>query len=287
MLIGYHVSAAGGLHKAIGEAEAIGCNVMQVFVGSPQVWQTPEVGPADVKKFKAAFDRSAIKKVVVHSAYLPNPASHKDTLRRVSLKKMKEEIRVAYAIGASGYNFHCGSNQNSNEEGVKLATGTLNRLAELSDEKYPIPLIIENDAGAGNRIGDTIEELAQIWRGLKNKKRFGFCLDTCHLFASGIDLRAKSDINKLVDKFDKLIGLKHLKFIHINDAKFDLGSKKDRHELIGKGHIGRAGFVNLFHHPKLRGLPFIMETPYTGESKLDIKNRIKELKIVRRLASSR
>lgn len=284
MLLGYHVSAAGGLHKAVAEAEAIGCNVMQIFVGSPQVWQTPEVDKTIVKKYQEALAKSSVKQVLVHAAYLPNPASHKDTLRHVSLKKMKEEVRIAYAIGADGYNFHCGSNQNSNTEGVKLTVATLNRLAELSDEKYPIPLIIENDAGAGNRIGDTIEELAQIWKGLKNKKRFGFCLDTCHLFVSGIDLRKKSDIDKLVAKFDKLIGIKHLKFIHANDAKFELGSKKDRHELIGQGYIGKASFVAMFHHPKLRQIPFIMETPYTGDSKSDITSRAKELKFVKKLA---
>jgi len=284
MLLGYHVSAAGGLHKAIVEGETIGCNVIQVFVGSPQVWQTPEVDPAAIKKFKAARSRSTIQQVLVHSAYLPNPASHKTTLRRVSLKKMKEEIRIAYAMGADGYNFHCGSNQNSNTEGVKLTTETLDRLAELSNDKYPIPLIIENDAGAGHRIGDTIEELAQIWRGLKHKKRFGFCLDTCHLFVSGIDLRTKKDVDALVRKFDKLIGLKHLRFIHANDAMFDLGSKKDRHALIGQGHIGTTGFKALFHHPKLRRLPFIMETPYGGDSKGAIPSRIKELKLVKKLA---
>ena len=285
MLVGYHVSTAGGLYKAIGEAETIGCNAIQIFVGSPQVWQTPEVDLANVKKYKDALAKSKVEKVLVHAAYLPNPASHKETLRRVSLKKMKEEIRLAYAINADGYNFHCGSNQNSNEEGVKLTTETLNRLAELSDAKYSIPLIIENDAGAGHRIGDTIEELAQIWRGIKNKKRFGFCLDTCHLFVSGIDLRTKKDVDTLVNKFDKLIGLDHLKFIHVNDALFELGSKKDRHQLIGQGYIGPEGFKALFHHPKLKHLPFIMETPYGNDSKGAIPSRIKELKYVKKLAS--
>jgi len=285
MLIGYHVSTAGGLHKAITEAETIGCTAIQIFVGSPQVWQTPEVNQAEIKKYQDALAKSKVEKVLVHSAYLPNPASHKETLRRMSLEKMKEEIRTAYAIKADGYNFHCGSNQNSNEEGIKLTTKTLNRLAELSNEKYPIKLIIENDAGAGHRIGDTIEELAQIWRGINNKSRFGFCLDTCHLFVSGIDLRTKKDIDALVNKFDKLIGIKHLEFIHTNDAIFELGSKKDRHELIGQGKIGADGFKALLHHPKLKALPFIMETPYGGDAKGIIPSRIKELKYVRQLAS--
>ena len=283
MLIGYHVSTAGGLYRAIDEAEKLTCTAIQIFVGSPQVWATPEPSKSEIKKFRDALAKSNVKKVLVHSAYLPNPSSHKDILRRVSLKKMKEEIRIACAIGADGYNFHCGSNQDSNQEGIELAVKTLNRLAELSDEKYPIPLIIENDAGAGNRIGDTVEELSAIWKGLTNKKRFGFCLDTCHLFASGIDVRTKSDISQLLAKFDRLIGLEHLKFIHINDTKYELGSKKDRHATIGEGYIGKTGFINLLNHPKLKGLPFIMETPYAGKPEDYRLSRLKEIKLVRSL----
>lgn len=284
MLVGYHVSSSGGLHRAFAEAEAIGCNVMQICIGSPRVWHTPTVSDRETEKFKSVWEKSKVQQVLVHSAYLPNPASHKATLRGLSLKKMKEEVKIAYRIGANGYNFHCGSNQNSNAEGVRLAADTLNRLAELSNEKYPAPLIIENDAGAGNRIGDTIEELAAIWRRIKYKKRFGFCLDTCHLFVSGIDLRTKRDISKLLNKFDRLIGLKHLKFIHINDAMFDLASHRDRHAHVGKGYIGRKGFYNLFHSAKLKHLPFIMETPCTGESKIDVATRSRELKLIKRLA---
>ncbi|MBU1083444.1 deoxyribonuclease IV, partial [Patescibacteria group bacterium] len=216
----------------------------------------------------------------VHAAYLPNPSSHKTSLRNLSLHKLKEEAKAAYQIGADGYNFHCGSNQDGNSEGVKLAIQTLNRLAELTNEKWPVKLIIESDAGAGNRIGDTVEELAKIWKGIKNKQRFGFCLDTCHLFASGTDLRTPKDISALLAKFDKLIGLPQLKFIHINDAKFPLGSKKDRHANIGQGEIGLVGIKALLHQTKLKQVPFILETPRTGNVKIDIT----DIKLLRRLA---
>ncbi|RLC37848.1 endonuclease [candidate division Kazan bacterium] len=282
MLFGYHVSTAGGLHNAFKDAEELTCDVIQIFIGSPQVWQTPQVSDKEIEKFKTAWKNSRVKQVLVHSAYLPNPASHKMTLRNFSLKKLKEEAKIAYRIGADGYNFHCGSNQNSNQEGVKLAIKTLNRLAELTDEKWPVRLIIENDAGAGNRIGDTIEELGAIWKGIKNKKRFGFCLDTCHLFVSGTDLRTQKNISDLLRKFDRLIGLKHLKFIHMNDARrgCGLGSKKDRHANIGKGEIGAQAFKNWLHTAKLRKLPFILETPRTG----NIKEDIKDIKLLRKLA---
>jgi len=280
MLLGYHVSTSGGLYKAFQEAEALDCTAIQIFVGSPQTWATPAISAKAVEQFKKAWKKSKIKQVLVHSAYLPNPASHKATLRNFSLKKMKEEMKIAYAIGADGYNFHCGSNQESTHEGIANAIHTLNRLAELTQENWPVKLIIENDAGAGNRIGDTIEEIGAIWKGLKNKKRFGVCLDTCHLFASGIDVRTKKNLSDILSKFDKLIGLKHLLFIHINDAMFDLGSRKDRHALIGKGLIGKTAFKHWLKSPKLKRLPFILETPRTGNLKQDIK----EIQLLRRLA---
>jgi len=280
MLLGYHVSTSGGLYKAFQEAEALDCTAIQIFVGSPQMWNTPTISEAAARKFKQAWKRSKVKSILVHSAYLPNPSSHKATLRNFSLKKMKEEIKIAYIIGADGYNFHCGSNQESTREGIVNTTRTLNRLAELTQASWPVKLIIENDAGAGNRIGDTIEELGAIWKGLKNKKRFGFCLDTCHLFASGIDVRTKKNLSDILSKFDKLIGLKHLLFIHINDAMFDLGSRKDRHALIGKGFIGAYSFKHWLKSPKLKRLPFILETPRTGNLKQDIK----EIQMLKRLA---
>ncbi|MFH0905458.1 MAG: deoxyribonuclease IV [bacterium] len=272
MLFGYHVSAAGGLDKAFKEAEALGCDAIQIFVGSPQSWTTPAVSAKAAAQFKAAWKKSKVKKVLVHAAYLPNPSSHKASLRNFSLKKMKDEARAAYAIGADGYNFHGGSNQEGNRQGIANAIHTLNRLAELTDEKWPVKLIIESDAGAGNRIGDTVEELARIWKGLKNKKRFGFTLDTCHLFVSGVDVRTKKDIASLLSKFDKLIGLGRLEFIHANDALYEFGSRKDRHAHIGEGYIGLAGFRNLLHSPKLKNMTFILETPRTDHLQHDLKD---------------
>ncbi len=280
MHFGYHVSTAGGLYNAFKEAAALDCEAIQVFVGSPQIWATTTPSPEQLEKFEAAKKDSKVKRILVHAAYLPNPSSHKATLRNLSLKKLKDEAKVAYAIGADGYNFHCGSNQDSTEAGIKNVVSTLNRLAELTDEKWPVRLIIENDAGAGNRIGDTIEELADIWNGLENKDRFGFCLDTCHLFVSGIDLSTKKDVDAMISKFDKLIGIEHLHFIHMNDTKFGIGSKKDRHENIGKGLLPLEGIKALINHPKLKNMTFILETPRTGDPKEDIK----DIKTLRKLA---
>lgn len=279
MLFGYHVSIAGGLYKAFIHAKDLTCEVIQIFVGSPQMWKANNISDSEVKAYNQSKKQSKVKKVLVHSLYLSNPSSPNASLRNMSLKNMKDEIKIAYRIGADGYNFHCGSNKNGNKEGVKLAIKTLNRLAELTDKKCPVKLIIESDAGAGNKIGDTIEELSDIWKGLKNKKRFGFCLDTCHLFVSGTDLRTKQNISDLMKKFDKLINLKHLEFIHISDAKFGLNSKKDRHANIGKGEIGLKGFGYLINHPKLKNIPFILETPRTGIIKKDLE----DIKILRKL----
>jgi len=277
---GYHVSIAGGLPAAFAHAKELDCDVIQIFVGSPQTWDTPEISDEEVADFRTLRSQSNISSVLVHAAYLPNPSSDRVPLRNLSLKKLKDEAKIAYRIGADGYNFHCGSNQISAKEGIKNAIATLNRLAELTDEKWPVKLIIESDAGAGNKIGDTVEELGAIWKGLKTKKRFGFCLDTCHLFVSGTDLRTAADISQLLAKFDKLIGLEHLEFIHLNDAKFDLGSHKDRHENIGKGFIGEAGIKNILANPVIRELPLILETPRTGEPKIDLQ----DIKLLRALA---
>jgi len=277
---GYQVSIAGGLPGAFAEAELLDCDVIQIFVGPPQRWETPEITDQEAADFRTAWHRSGVEKVLVHAAYLPNPASNRDVLRNLSLKKLKEEAKIAYQIGADGYNFHCGSNQDGDKPGIKNAVATLNRLAELTDEKWPVRLIIESDAGAGNKIGDTIEELGAIWKGLKTKKRFGFCLDTCHMFVSGIDLRTPKDVSQMLDKFDKLIGLEHLAFIHMNDAMFDLGSKKDRHENIGKGFIGEEGIRALLTNPIIRERPLILETPRTGDPRLDIQ----DIRLLRALA---
>ncbi len=282
MLLGYHVSASGGLFKAFKNAEEMESTAIQIFVGSPQSWSTATPDAAAIAAFKDARKSSEVGKVLVHAAYLPNPSSHKPALRNLSLKKMKDEAKASYLIGADGYNFHCGSNQNGNEEGVANITSTLNRLAELT-EKSPIKLIIENDAGAGNRIGDTIEELSVIWKGLENKSRFGFCLDTCHLFVSGIDIRTKKQVDDLVKKFDKLIGIKHLEFMHLNDTKFGLDSKKDRHENIGKGFLTLDTFKTILTHPKLSHVAFVLETPRTGELKEDIK----DIRLLRKLAAKK
>ncbi|MFA5009796.1 MAG: deoxyribonuclease IV [Patescibacteria group bacterium] len=283
MLIGYHVSTSGGLYKAFQEAEALDCTAIQIFVGSPQMWNTPTISAKNVEKFKQAWKKSKVKKVLVHAAYLPNPSSHKASLRNFSLKKMKDEIKIAYAIDADGYNFHCGSNQDGNQAGTLNAIHTLNRLAELTDEKWPVKLIIESDAGAGNRIGDTIEELGIIWKGLKNKTRFGFTLDTCHMFVSGIDVRTKKNVQEILSKFDKLIGLDHLHFIHANDALFGLGSKKDRHANIGQGEIGQTAFKYWLKSPKLKKVAFILETPRSGNLKQDLQ----DILLLKKLARSK
>ena len=213
---GYHVSISRGLPSAFVYAKELECDVIQIFVSSPQMWQTPEISDSEVADFKTTWKKSDIQSVLVHAAYLPNPSSDRMALRNLSLKKLKDEAKIAYRIGANGYVFHCGSNQTSTKEGIKNAIATLNRLAELTDEKWPVKLIIESDAGAGNKIGDTIEELGALWKGLKTQKRFGFCLDTCHMFVSGIDLRTPKDISQVLDKFDKLIGLEHQPLIPLS-----------------------------------------------------------------------
>lgn len=276
MNIGYHVSIAGGLPKVFGEAKLLACDVIQFFVSNPQIWETRVPSEEEIKEFKELHKKSGIKDILVHSAYLPNPSTPRKTLWAVTMKKMKEEIEIAEKIGASGYNVHPGSNPNT-KDGIATAIRSFNRLAELTDS-YQTKIIIENDAGAGNRIGDTVEELAVIWQNLTPKNRFGFTLDTCHLFVSGIDIRKQEVLEKVLDDFDKQIGLEYLWYVHLNDSKYDLGSRRDIHEHIGKGFIGLEPFRYIVNHPKLKNKNFILETPHKGNLEKEIKN-IKNLQL--------
>jgi len=270
MNIGYHVSTAGGLPKAFAEAKLLTCEVIQFFVSSPQIWETRVPSEREIKEFKELYKKSGIKDILVHSAYLPNPSTPRQTLWAVTMKKMKEEIKIAESIGASGYNVHPGSNPDT-KNGIATAIKSFNRLAELTNG-YQAKIIIENDAGAGNRIGDTVEELAAIWRGLQPKERFGFTLDTCHLFVSGLDIRKQEILKKVLDDFDRQIGLEHLLYIHLNDSRYDLGSHRDIHEHIGEGFIGLGAFEYIVNHPKLKDKNFILETPHAGDTEKEIKN---------------
>lgn len=264
MLFGSHISAAGGVENAPERAHAVGCEVFQFFSRPPQGGLAPKLTPAQVQLFKDNCKKFSQMESYIHAPYFINFASPKNTTRFGSSSVIREELERGSILGVKYLMTHLGSLREVGEEQgmVYLAEG-ISRI--LDGYKGSTQFLMENSAGAGKVIGDTFEELSEtIERVEKNKKfknKIGICFDTCHAFTSGYDLRDKAGVKKVLDQFDKIIGLERLKLIHCNDSKFDLGEHRDRHEHLGQGKIGLAGFEVLVREPRLKQINFILETP--------------------------
>jgi deoxyribonuclease-4 len=269
--IGAHVSGAGGLYNAPLNAVKEQLETFQMFSRPPQSFKCPELSDAAVESFKQAAKDGGFKQYYIHAPYLISLASAKPSLRYGSITMLKQELERGSRLGVRGVMFHTGSaaSQPDRAAGIKVATDSLNKI--LDGYKGSCMLLLENAAGSGSVLGCTFEELAQLYKGIKkNKAKVGFCLDTAHAFGSGYDLRTKADVNKLLKKFDEVLGLENLICIQMNDSKVDLDSKKDRHEHIGKGKIGAEGLGALLNHPKLKNMDFLLETEPEGRPE-DVK----------------
>lgn len=268
-LIGAHVSAAGGASNAPLNAEQEKCETFQFFVSPPQTYKTTVITDEEVLAFKQACAKYGFIKIFVHAQYLINLASPNSRIRYGSITLLKKGLKECSRLSVDGLMFHVGTatGQPTKQKAMKTAIDSLNKVLE--GYEGSTKLLIENSAGAGATIGKTWEEIGQLVKGVKNKKALGVCLDTQHSFASGYNWRTKAGANKAMNEFSKYIGLRYLKVIHANDSKVECGSNRDRHEHIGRGEIGRAGFEILINHPKLRSKPFILETP-PGERARDI-----------------
>ncbi len=268
--IGGHVSASGGFLTAIREAKRIGANTIQIFGASPVRWSALLPDSETAKKFISECKINDINPVFLHAPYLINLASPKGNMPRISEALLERHLEIANELGAFGVIFHIGSRgtrpQKESEHLVaKELSDILGRIKEGR-------LIIENSAGAGNLVGDSLEEVGSIMK-LVNNPRLGFCLDTAHAFEAGIF----ADFSKKgVDNFAKMlndkIGADNLWAIHLNDSKTPAGSNKDRHENIGKGLIGEEGFSNFLNHPIFNGVPAILEVPGYDDNGPDKKN---------------
>ncbi len=278
--IGFHVSIAGGISNSVDSAIEIGCSAFQIFTRNPRSWAAKPLGDDDVKNFRAKLAKSPIspESVIVHMPYLPNLAAPEGELYKKSVDTLVGEVQRCSTLGIPSLVIHLGSHLGKGtEEGigqlVKACNYALdnygkNTPSDSSQSKQknnkknaPVRILLENMAGQKNSIGSKFEEIRLLLDKLKPKGSFGVCLDTCHTFTSGYDLRKERDVEKMIDQFDSTVGLKVLKVLHLNDSKGDLNSRIDRHEHIGLGKIGKAGFAALLHHESLRNLPMIMETP--------------------------
>ena len=257
MHIGAHVSSSGGIHTAIDRAEAIGAESVQVFTQSPRTWRPTNHDPATFELFRERRAEAGIDGTLCHALYLCNLAAPDDVVYEKSIAAMRNTMEVASEIGAHVV-FHVGSHLGSGlDAGLERVLPAMEQVLALStDETW---LLMENSAGAGGTIGRSVEELATIFERLGRPERLGVCLDSCHLYVSGVDVTDPAALDVCLDELDASIGLDRLRALHVNDSKAPLGSNRDRHENIGEGLIGEKLGVFLAN-PRLQGLPAVLET---------------------------
>jgi deoxyribonuclease IV len=257
VLLGAHCS--GGVKKALDRAAELEVDSVQLFVQSPRAWRFPEHDPQDLAAFREQRKDLGIGAVLVHAIYLVNLASLNEDFYEKSKQTMSSTVETACAIGADGVVFHVGSHQGAGlEAGLERVVPALRQVVERCSETTW--LLLENSAGAGGTIGRSIEELATIYDALDRHPRLGICLDSCHLWVSGYDVTDRNALDALLDEVDERIGRDRLRALHVNDAQAPLGSNRDRHANILEGLMGEKHGVFL-GHPKLQGLPAVLEVP--------------------------
>jgi deoxyribonuclease-4 len=257
VLLGGHCS--GGIKKALENAHAFGMDSVQLFAQSPRTWRFPDHDPADLGAFRARREELGIGAVAIHAVYLLNLASTKADFYEKSVDTLSKTVDAACAIGAEAVVFHVGSHQGAGFDAAleRVVPALAQALERCDDTTW---LCMENTAGTGDTIGRSLEELAALYEALDHHPRLGVCLDSCHLFASGYDVTDPDALDAVVKQLDALIGLDRLRVLHVNDSKTPLGSNRDRHDNIGDGLMGNKLAVFL-GHPKLQGLPALLEVP--------------------------
>jgi deoxyribonuclease-4 len=259
MLIGGHVSTAGGLVPALERAEERGCETMQIFNQSPRMWRPTRYSEDDFAAFRERLAASPVRSVYIHAVYLINVASDDAVVRRKSLASLIHALTVGDAIGAQGVVVHPGSGKG------QAPAPTFKRLGKAMQaalaETATTPLLFENTAGAGFTIGRTFEELARVIEVSDAGERIGVCLDSCHLLASGYEVRERAAFKAVVDDYDRIVGLERLRALHLNDSKVALGANVDRHANLGEGELGEKGIRVFLGEPRFKGLPVLIEVP--------------------------
>ena len=255
--IGCHLSAAGGFTAMGKDALAIGANTFAFFTRNPRGGKSKAIDEKDVKGLLEIMEGNGFAKLVAHAPYTLNPCSSTEKVREFAKIAMTEDLQKMEYLPGNYYNFHPGSHTGQGtEKGIELITKLLN---EVLTEDMNTVVLLESMAGKGSEIGGTFEELAEIIRRVELKDKIGVCLDSCHISDGGYDIKANLD--GVIEEFDKIVGLKYLKAMHLNDSLNPLGAHKDRHAKIGEGYLGTETFEKIINHEKLKDLPFILETP--------------------------
>ncbi|MDR7554523.1 MAG: deoxyribonuclease IV [Armatimonadota bacterium] len=277
MRIGAHVSISGQIDRAIDRALALGCECLQIFWGSPRQWR-PAAYPEDaLDRFAAKRRAAGLDPLVVHAAYLVNPAAADRALWRRSIASLLASARGAERLGGLAVVTHLGSAGGGRGLALRRVAAAV---GEVLDATQRVCVLLENSAGGGGQLGASLDELAAVLDRLGGHPRVGVCLDTAHLFAAGWDLRTAAGVDATVAACDRAFGWARVRFMHLNDSKAPLGSHRDRHENIGEGEIGIEGFRVLLRHPGMRHLAGVIETPGFDRTGPDRRNlqRLKRLR---------
>jgi deoxyribonuclease IV len=261
MLIGVHVSPAGGPAKAIERGIERGARSIQIFNQNPRAWKPREYSAGEVADFRSAMAESDVDALLIHAVYLLNCASEDAAIRDKSQLSLTTSLRAGAVLGAHAVVLHPGSALKDGGEARAACERAGVVIAAALDESDDCPLHLENTAGAGGTLGRSFEELAQLLELAGGGKRLGVCLDSCHLLASGYDVRTAEGLAAVLDEFDRIVGLDRLGSLHVNDSMTPLGSNRDRHINLGDGELGRRGCAAFLSEPRFEGLPCVLEGP--------------------------
>jgi len=281
LLLGAHMSTAGGLHTAFARGEALGCTAIQIFTSSPRQWRGRKLTDADVREFRQAWDASSCRVCLAHDIYLTRLGTRDSAILSRSRSTFAQEIRTCQRLGLSGLVMHPVGDTDADEDAV------LARVADSLNAVFDeVPfegtqVLLETTAGQGANVGYRFEQLARIIDAVEQDARLGICVDTCHVFAAGYDISAKTGWRKMMSELEATVGLARLKAIHLNDSRKPLGSRVDRHAHIGQGEIGEAAFERVMRDRRLVKIPKLLETP--KENEMDAVN----LALLRKLAGKK
>jgi len=286
MRLGAHVSSSGGISNAIDRGVALGCESLQVFTHNPRTWAPINHKDEEIAAFRAKAADAGMGPIVSHGLYLINlgapdkevptgppgkPATKTRNIYRASQESLRQHIAIGERLGLSGIVLHVGSSKGSTFDEAVGRIGAA--IGEALDEAPgDCDVFLENTAGAGDTIGRTFEQLKAVYDAVGQPTRLGFCLDTQHLFASGFPIHEAGGIDRVLDDFDRIVGLEQLRCFHLNDSLTAFGSNRDRHANIGEGEIGEDGFRRILGHPAIQGLPMILEVPGAEGNGPDVEN---------------
>ncbi len=269
---GAHMSISGGCFRSMEWGQQAGCEVVQLFSKNERQWLGKPLTDEDIAKFMDARARTNVQPVMIHDSYLINLSSPNDELWEKSINAFRDELQRARALGVPFLNTHPGSHVGSGEQvGLDRMVAALNRLG--AEGAYDgVTVLLETTAGQGTNLGAKFEHLAYLIEQVNDPDAFGVCVDTCHIFAAGYDIRTPETYAATMADFDRLVGYDRIKALHVNDALLPFGDRKDRHAAIGAGNIGLEGFRNVVNDPHLSHVPMVLETPKSADCHEDVEN---------------